>query len=291
MKMVNNKSENSGRSQSNPTSNEPVNPEIEELLAAFALGATDADESAAVQKLLATQPELAQELADYSDLAEKLLYAAAPVDVPAGIEARLQSAIRNPALTPTPITLSLPKAAAIPWWKRLQLPQWSLQLGTAFAMLLLLILINGYWSRQVADLRQTQQRLESELLLQKTTFAVIAMDDSERIVLTPSDPTEHFDADLIWGEGFETALLYVADFPQPPPGETYQCWLVSGEEYTDGGTLTVNEFGSSTLLIKLTKPFDEYERVVITLEPEGGSNHPTTEPIVQGATKDSIPAH
>lgn len=288
--MVNNKSENSGRSQSNPTSNEPVNPEIEELLAAFALGATDADESAAVQKLLATQPELAQELADYSDLAEKLLYAAAPVDVPAGIEARLQSAIRNPALTPTPITLSLPKAAAIPWWKRLQLPQWSLQLGTAFAMLLLLILINGYWSRQVADLRQTQQRLESELLLQKTTFAVIAMDDSERIVLTPSDPTEHFDADLIWGEGFETALLYVTDLPLPQSGETYQCWLVKEKEYTNGGTLTLNGLGSGTLLIKLTKPFDTYDGVVVTLEPEGGSSQPTTEPIFQGATKDSVPA-
>ncbi|MFN8439173.1 MAG: anti-sigma factor [Caldilineaceae bacterium] len=289
--MRNNKSENNGQSQSNPNNSEPINPEIEELLAAFALGVTDSDEAATVQKLLATQPELAEELASYSDLADKLLYAAPPVDVPVGLEARLQSAIRNPAVTPKPASHSAPKGVGTPWWKRLQLPPWSLQLGTAFAMLLLLFLVNGYWSRQVADLRQTQQALESEIYLQKTTFSVIAMDDSERIVLTPSDQAEHFDADLIWGEGFETALLYVADFPQPPPGETYQCWLVSGEEYTDGGTLTVNEFGSSTLLIKLTKPFDEYERVVITLEPEGGSNHPTTEPIVQGATKDSIPAH
>lgn len=290
MKMRNNQSEKNGQNQSDPNTSQPINQEIEELLAAFALGATDRDESAAIQRLLATQPELAAELADYSELADKLLFAAPPVDVPTGLEGRIQAAIRTPVVDAHPKDIRTFREPAIPWWKRIQVPQWSLQLGMGLVVVLLLVLINGYWSRQVAILRQTQQALESELLLHKTTFSVIAMDDSERIMLTPTNPLEHFDADLIWGEGFETALLYVADFPSVEPGKTYQSWLLQGKEYISAGTLTISEFGAGTLIIQLAKPFDEYDGVTITIEPEGGSAQPTTQPIAQGFTKDSVSA-
>lgn len=289
--MNENKSSSQGPSSSNQNGIEPDNQEVADLIPAFAFGATDGDEADLVRALLSKEPELAEEVAAYSKLKEQLLFAVPLAEPPATLTASLQAAIRTSPAAAVPEN-ALPRSKRLfSWWHMPQIWQGSLTWGAVCTMLILLLLMNRYWSQQVATLRQTQDALEAELLMHQTAFSVIAMDDTERIVLKPTNAADHLDADLIWGEGFEVALLYVADFPDAGEGKTYQAWLVHEGRYTDAGTFAVNNFGTGTLFVRLAQTFDYYDHVQITIEPAGGSNQPTTSPIAEGATRDSVPAH
>ena len=274
--------------------------ELDELIPAFAIGATDTEESMQVQRYLAEDPSAAEELADFAQMADALLFAMPMVEAPATVETRLFAALNPqtvtdmPSYSPSAETKRQAqngngaKSEAAHWWQTLfgQLfsPQWAI----AFAALALLLLVNGYWMAQMSKLRQNQLAVEQQLLQHQTTLSVIAMDERWRAVLHPLQADSEMDADLIWGEGFEVALLYVEEFPPLPAGQVYQLWLTADGKSTNGGFFTVNEHGTGTLVVPLPMLIDHYTSLEITAEPAGGSAQPTSAPLVQGSVEESI---
>ncbi|MCB0063799.1 MAG: anti-sigma factor [Caldilineaceae bacterium] len=97
---------------SNDLSQLPVQPqrceEIAPLIAAHAIGATDPEEVARINALLADCPQTAAELAAYSQVATRLMYSAAPAKAPRQIADHLRAAITSSAPTTAPATPTRP---------------------------------------------------------------------------------------------------------------------------------------------------------------------------------------
>lgn len=261
-----------------------VEQEINDLIPAFAIGITDNAETEQIKKYLQGNPAVSAEIAEYSQMAEALLFAVPFKKAPADLESRLLSAIAPVAEVKS--TGSLPQATEpLPCWKRIFTPTLAPQWVLAGAALAMMVLLNSYWIRQVNGLQETQMAMQEQLLQQETTLSVIAMDDMQRTVLPSVSAGELAKADIIWGEGFEVALVYVEDFPQLELGKVYQLWLIKDEKRTSGGQFTVNEHGTGTLIVQLAQPLDEYDSLGITIEPEGGSEVPTSPPVVRGSVK------
>jgi anti-sigma-K factor RskA len=68
--------------------------------------------------------------------------------------------------------------------------------------------------------------------------------------------------------------------PDPGEGRVYQIWAVHGEEMVSAAVLTDPEAGTA-----MGMPAEDTE-VAITVEPEGGSEQPTSDPIVQVDPRD-----
>lgn len=76
----------------------------------------------------------------------------------------------------------------------------------------------------------------------------------------------------------------------PPPGKTYQVWLITPGRATSAGVLPVDETGRASVVLEspagLPRPVT---RAVITLEPDGGSEAPTG-PVALSAPSAAPPA-
>jgi len=72
------------------------------------------------------------------------------------------------------------------------------------------------------------------------------------------------------------AVLVTDDMAAPPPGKVFELWLQDEEGQMSKAGL-MSKPGDNKLL--LTGDASEATGVGITVEPEGGSDQPTTEPI------------
>ena len=72
------------------------------------------------------------------------------------------------------------------------------------------------------------------------------------------------------------ALISAADMPDPGAGHVYQLWVVNDGAATSAGILA-DSGGSARAL---TDDFAAGDSLAVTVEPAGGSDQPTTDPIL-----------
>jgi len=230
---------------------------IEELIPAYALGATEPDESAQVEAHLRTCARCRALLADYQLLSDQLLYTVPYTPAPRHLQADLRRRLATPASTRPRLRL--------PW---LRVPAFALVLAAV-----LLLISNAYWWSRVTQ-------LENQLTLQATAIPLIATGQRARLVGDAPAPQA-------WGElhfqpQAQVALLQVHQLPPLPPGKVYQLWLIQNGQRDSGGLFRVDERGEGILLVTSPKPLREYDAVGVTVEPEGGSPGPTSPRVIGG---------
>jgi hypothetical protein len=284
---------------------------VRALIPAYALGATDGNESAAVAALVARDPVAAAELAAYRPLRTALLYSAQPVAPPPALEARLRAATQ-PALAPAPRRVYAPpqvtaretpqsrprSAGRRRWFAPSTRPAWALA-GAAIA---LLIVTNLWWGIQAQQLRVAQANAQSAqataTIAQATAEAKIAEYDHMIAALAtgqaatamlpaanaPADsaPTTGAHAMIIWMPGESSAMVMAEEFPPLKPGDVYQVWLLYGDDLMSGGMFYVDDKGSAMFMVESPMPLDSLDGVGITMEPAGGSATPTGVQVVRG---------
>ena len=228
-----------------------------ELIPAYAVGATDAEETRAVEAHVLLCADCRSVADEYRRLGDDLLFAAPPFAAPAGLTEDLRK-----KLNPTPV--ATPKRAS--WLDWLRKP--GVALGAVAVALLLLT--NLYWAGRVGSLeRQAQQ------------FAALTQADG--ISLQVADNQLHADGVVYIQPDSNVALLCVYSLPELEPGKTYQAWLVEDGKRVSAGTFEVNPDGYGVLMIQAGKPVSDYQQLGITIEPAGGSPAPTTPRIMGGA--------
>jgi anti-sigma-K factor RskA len=79
---------------------------------------------------------------------------------------------------------------------------------------------------------------------------------------------------LIVSRGNEGTLV-VKDLPPPPIGKTYEAWVIQGEKPLPAGTFS----GGNRVAFVLTRKVPDGAIVAVTLEPAGGVEKPTTNPL------------
>ena len=75
----------------------------------------------------------------------------------------------------------------------------------------------------------------------------------------------------------ERAMLVATDLPELPEGQTYEMWTIDEDEPESRGLFKAGEGPS---IKAIDQPISGAETFAITVEPEGGSPQPTSDPIV-----------
>ena len=150
------------------------------------------------------------------------------------------------------------------------------------SVILLIALLGSIWwgigQRDEKDSTQEElERIRSELVEQGSQSNAIAY----RLTVTPSGPANASGTAFMPLSG--SGVLSVVNLTPPASGQTFQLWYFRDETTPPipGGTFTVDASGIGYMLI----PADvgSFTSVGISIEPEGGSQSPTTPMILQGS--------
>jgi hypothetical protein len=85
-------------------------------------------------------------------------------------------------------------------------------------------------------------------------------------------------ATLVWSGALQRSALLVDGMAALPAGSTYELWYIDGDGATPAGTFNVGDDGKHSVV--LAGAMDAGDTVGVTIEPAGGSDSPTTEPMI-----------
>jgi anti-sigma-K factor RskA len=69
----------------------------------------------------------------------------------------------------------------------------------------------------------------------------------------------------------------VAGLQEAPGSHIYQLWFMKDGEPVSVGTFETTD---SIVVMELTESFDGYQDAAVTIEPNGGSRQPTSDPVI-----------
>jgi anti-sigma-K factor RskA len=232
-----------------------------ENIPAYAVGALDVDDIAALEAHLEKCVSCRTELAEYRAMSESLLTAVSPKQPSALLRKRLQSQLPSARKKPSPqFTWNFYRLAA----------------SVAVIALLALNLVSLNQTRQI----QTQQaELVNQMNDAQIALAMLSYPGVERLSVAGEDLTGSFllDSDR------NIAALIVWNMPQLSKDQTYQAWLIDPQ----GGRVSAGVFrpqidqAYTTQVITADKAFSNYVGIGVTVEPAGGSNQPTGERVLK----------
>lgn len=228
---------------------------FQENLPAFALGALDPDEAAALEAHLTTCDTCRADLSAYQSISSGLL-AALPARAP-------RRDLRR----------SLEKA--LPGREGRARPRFSWSLGqVVFAGLLAaLVGLNLLTVSQVYSLRKEQAELLDQRTSEQTAIAMLAYPSTQPIAFEENGVT----GSLLIDKQRNLVAVFAWNLAQPPAGKTYQMWLIDPKGDRTSGGFLVPEAGYPFVMavVRSPQPLSGFTGFGITLEPSGGSPAPT----------------
>jgi anti-sigma-K factor RskA len=226
--------------------------DVHALSGAYAVDALDDIERAAFERHLAECAECQAEVASLRETAA-MIAESTTVEPPAELRDRVLAGIAT--------VRPLPPEAPDPVVRPRRLPR--LLVAAAAAVVLLgagAVVVQEPWADETV---QTPSVVEQ----------VLTAEDARRTTL---DFPGGASATVIHSDSVGQAVLETEDMPAPPKGQVYQVWLDQpGEGMVSAAVMPVKE--DQTLL--LSGDATTATGAGITVEPEGGSPEPTTEPI------------
>ena len=226
------------------------------LSGAYAVDALDDLERAAFERHLAECPECRAEVASLREAASTLAETTV-LDPPAALRDRVLAGIATTRPLPPEVSSPVTLDSRRPPRRRL-----SLLVAAAAAVLA----VGGgtvLW----------QQPWESTSQQQPGIQAVLSASDAKRSSLDFDGGAK---ATMVHSDSVGKAVLVTEKMPPPPAGKVYQLWLDQpGQGMVSAGLMPVRE----DQRVLLTGDAATATGAGITVEPEGGSPEPTTEPI------------
>ncbi|GHF19883.1 anti-sigma factor domain-containing protein [Pseudolysinimonas yzui] len=216
--------------------------------ASYAAGALTAAERRDLEQELPRSPRLAAEVREFSETTAMLGLAVEPVEPAASLRARLLSAVEQ-----TPQASNVTRG---PWFAR----PVAVLFGAAAAVV---IAVGG--ATVAINLTREPTAVEQ----------ITAAADYERVVYEMEGGAS---VTAVWSASLERAALIIDGMEAAPAGHTYQAWLIdeTGRAEPDA-TFQPN---GGALSVALAGAMDAGDTIGITIEPAGGSETPTTTPIV-----------
>jgi anti-sigma-K factor RskA len=227
-------------------------------LAAYALGALDADDIPALESHLAGCQDCWTELADYQSVTMGLLQSLPSQMPPSGLRRRLISKLPS---------------------HRKQVPvrfaQFSLKQVATVLVVLVLLGLNFNSSMQIRALQQQQLVLAQQLSTGQAAIAMLAYPGTQALPVNAD--VQKLTGSMLVDKDMDSAVLVLWGLPQIEAGKTYQIWLIdeSGKRISAGLFDPVNEQGYTTVSIQSPVPIGQFVGLGVTIEPRGGSEGPT----------------
>jgi hypothetical protein len=260
---------------------------VDDLAAAYALGALEEAEKAAVDSHIRFCPACEQAVEDALATAGMLVYMA-PQQQPsvaskAALFARVAHAQRAVAATPLPMTsMEAFRTPTLPSSTRddLVLPT-SASAGVASSVkpasqsrtgwiisvisapLLIALVVTGMWGVQLRDQLSTQSSQLADLQSELTNFG----SGTTSYQLSPGDAAPQAEGQIVLGADQRAGMLQV-DINSKESAGTYQMWVQNeGGKLVPVSEFTVGQDGKGQAQFETDQPFTEYESFHIKAKP------------------------
>jgi anti-sigma-K factor RskA len=240
-------------------------PDLHMLAGAYALQALDRSEAEAFERHQETCPSCAQEVRELVATATRLGIAASITPPP---ELRAQVLRRISAVRQDPPRL--PGTARTSRWPRPGERAYRLALAAAVATAAALGGVAG-WQHQeaaAASTRVVQAQQQADALT-----AVLTATDAKATTTTLANGAT---ATVVVSRILDQAVFLTPGLPSLPSGKVYQLWYNDADTMRPAGFATPNTKDQAILL---TGQINAAQGMGITVEPAGGSPHPTTTPV------------
>jgi len=254
------------------------------LLEQHALGITTEEEVQVVERYLEAFPEIRKEYTSMRKALDQYAsqYATQP---PEALRSRIISAVDDEARAPRNNDPAPGAGSA-----RLQQPEWIRYLSyiVIIALSAGLFFVDRKNSKLEQQLMAGNEQLasceEEKASLQKSTnlYAFLSDGATEQVRLTGSSTTNDQSAAVAyWNSQKKQALFNPVQLPATPQGKQYQIWADVAGEMISVGLLDTNFEAGQLATIKYIANATSLN---VTLEPAGGSQHPTVENLLANGT-------
>jgi anti-sigma-K factor RskA len=234
-----------------------------EQAALHVLGALRGDERAAFEAHLKGCVECTSEVADLVRVTRALDQSVPQHDPPAALRERVLAGVGGER---RPETVQPARRSIMPWLAAAAVVALAAALG-AYAV--------GLRSR-VAD-------LEARLRSVTAPLAVLTASDVARIDLAGQPAAPRAAARAFWSRS-HGLVLAASNLPAPPPGRTYQLWVLTAQPAPiSAGLLKPDETGGVTAVFNTPPDIPEPLAMAVTDEPDGGVPAPTGQKYLVGS--------
>ena len=231
---------------------------FEELKDAFVLGALPEEERREFEEYLAAHPERRAEIEELSTVAGLLALSPQEHEPSPELRSRIMDAVEAEAVHPAGSRRS---------WRALIgefLGPRNLALGAAALLVVGLFSWSMLLRGEVQDLQGRVQSLQNQ------------PQGPQMVELGGAGTEQGARAEVVTLEG-DRAVLVVEDMPPAPEGKTYQIWVIEEDVPKPGGLFEPKQ---DSVAAVVEHPVGGGDVIAVTVEPEGGSPQPTTEPML-----------
>ena len=228
-----------------------VHEEIQSLIAAYAMGAVPEDEIPAIRAHILSCEICFAEAESYTEVLSTLASSVPAVPLPAGFAEQVAAAARGESVESAPESTGSRRDR---WAWRALMP------GVALLSVLALI-GTGVALVRSADRQREYLSAVASLVRDPNAFALEGPGGAEARLASTDDGL----------------VLVAVDLGEAPTARDYQLWLIKDGVPTPGVTF---DAGDSVVVVEAPQDLEGYEGAAITVEPEGGSRRPTTDPVL-----------
>jgi anti-sigma-K factor RskA len=222
---------------------------------AYAIGALDSTEIAALESHLLTCEVCQAELSTYAFLSEQLLLAVPPQQPSTTLRRKLQAHL------PSAHKTSRSKFS------------WSFtQISIGFAMFALLAL-SIFSLIQTQKIYQQQSKLAQQAETSQIALAAMSYPETKAIAIN----AENISGTLLLAKEQNVAVIITWNLPVLKPDQTYQIWLIDPQgKRRSGGIFNAQpDLPYATTTVTSPGSLINYNGIGVTIEPAGGSPQPT----------------
>lgn len=249
----------------------PEQGSVQDLAAAYALGALSPDEAERFETLLARSPEVQREVAEYRDVAALLALSGPEAPPGGGLRDRVVARVSRPR----PATHSRRAGPLV--WAALAA---SLLIAAGLGATLISI------RSEAGRLRDLVANTSAALAAREATLNAIFAPGVQMFQLTASgDPDPGIQ--LFWDQPRSRATLHAYRLRPVPEGRAYQLWFIRDGKPVPSVTFKPQPTGDANLEQVEVPTGGDISAAAVTIEPETGSTEPTSPIVMVGSLKKS----
>lgn len=254
---------------------------MQDLAAAYALGALSPEEARAFEDFLANSAEAAREVAEYREVGALLALGAPAVGPDPKLKERVLAGIARgklqPFMRPTP-------APAV----RMSLPFWMALAASVMLAIGFGLKYSGarralaYQLSQADSARAALDSVEARLAEREKTLNDILEPDVQLSLLTATGNPQPR-VQLFWNPKKNLAIMHAFRLAQAPTGRVYQLWFIKDGKPVPSVTFNSESTGHALIQNIAVPGGSGITNAAITVEPAGGSLQPTSPVMMIGA--------
>lgn len=253
---------------------------FDELKDAYALGALPEDELREFEGYLGEHPERQSEVDELTSIAALLAVSPADQEPPKRLRRSVMAMVNAEASAEATNTRRQRRSAAPSSWRasldnlRDAFPT-RIAVGAAAMLVVGLLSWNVLLQSEVRDLSGQNSELQAQVEDARSGTA-----DARVLAMRGDGAMSDTDAEVMAFEG-DRAILVAENMPSLPEDRTFQIWVIGEDGAKPSGVFEPNGDASGDAVAAVVgQPIEGAETIAVTVEPEGGSSQPTTDPML-----------